>query len=120
VQRATRGKALRINFGASIHRVVGLDIADAVFEPGTTVMRSQWRSRVDLLLDELQRGPAILRLSYVADVEDESLVNQRLDLLKDQIMGAWEELNCCYELVVEPEVFWRLGGPPSKPKEAGK
>jgi uncharacterized repeat protein (TIGR01451 family)/fimbrial isopeptide formation D2 family protein len=120
VQRATRGKALRINFGASIHRVVGLDIADAVFEPGTTVMRSQWRSRIDLLLDELQKGPAILRLSYVADVEDESLVNQRLDLLKNQIMGAWEELNCCYELVVEPEVFWRLGGPPSKPKEAGK
>ena len=31
VQRATRGKSLRINFGASIHRVVGLDIADAVF-----------------------------------------------------------------------------------------
>ena len=34
VQRATRGKALKINFGASIHRVVGLDVADAVFEPG--------------------------------------------------------------------------------------
>ena len=120
VQRATRGKALRINFGASIHRVVGLDIADAVFEPGTTVMRSQWRSRIDMLLDELQKGPAILRLSYVADVESESLVNQRLELLKGQIMGAWEELNCCYELVVEPEVFWRLGGPPPKPREAGQ
>ena len=120
VQRATRGKALRINFGASIHRVVGLDIADAVFEPGTTVMRSQWRSRIGMLLDELQKGPAILRLSYVADVESESLVNQRLELLKGQIMGAWEELNCCYELVVEPEVFWRLGGPPPKPREAGQ
>ena len=120
VQRATRGKALRINFGASIHRVVGLDIADAVFEPGTTVMRSQWRSRIGMLLDELQKGPAILRLSYVADVESESLVNQRLELLKGQIMRAWEELNCCYELVVEPEVFWRLGGPPPKPREAGQ
>jgi hypothetical protein len=83
VQRATRGKALRINFGASIHR--GLDIADAVFEPGTTVMRSQWRSRIGMLLDELQKGPAILRLSYVADVESESLVNQRLELLKGQM-----------------------------------
>ena len=120
VQRATRGKALRINFGASIHRVVGLDIADAVFEPGTTIIRSQWRSRLGMLLDELQKGPAILRLSYVADVESESLVNERLELLKDQVMRAWEELNCCYELIVEPEVFWRLGGPPSTPKEAGQ
>ena len=32
VQRATRGKALEFNFGASIHRVIGLDLADPVFE----------------------------------------------------------------------------------------
>ena len=31
VERATRGKTLKFNFGASIHRVVGLDVADAVF-----------------------------------------------------------------------------------------
>ena len=116
VQRATRGKALRINFGASIHRVVGLDIADAVFEPDSTVMRHQWRPRITLLIDELQKAPAVLRLSYVADVESEALVDRRLESLKDQIMTAWQELNCCYELVIEPEIFWRLGGPPHKPK----
>ena len=54
VQRATRGKALRFNFGASIHRVVGLDLADAVFEPGSTEMRDQWKPRLELLLAELQ------------------------------------------------------------------
>jgi uncharacterized repeat protein (TIGR01451 family) len=120
VQRATRGKALRMNFGASIHRVVGLDIADSVFEPGTLEMRHQWRPRIDLLLEELQKGPAVLRLSYVADVEAESLVQRRLHALKNQIMVAWEELNCCYKLVIEPEVFWRLGAPPVKSKEQGK
>lgn len=114
VQRATRGKALRINFGASIYRVVGLDIADAVFEPGTTEMRHQWRGRIGLLLAELQKAPAVLRLSYVADVEDESLVKQRIDAIQQQISTAWEAQNCCYELVIEPEVFWRLGSPPDK------
>ncbi len=120
VQRATRGKALRINFGASIHRVVGLDIADAVFEPGTLEMRSQWRPRIDLVLEELQKSPAVLRLSYVADVEAESLVEGRLKILKDEIMAAWQELSCCYELVIEPEVFWRLGAPPVKSKEESR
>ena len=120
VQRATRGKALRINFGASIHRIVGLDIADAVFEPGTTEMRSQWQPRIGLLLEELQNGPAVLRLSYVADVESEALVDARLEVLKDQIMTAWEDLDCCYELVIEPEIHWRLGGPPARPKEASQ
>ncbi len=120
VQRATRGKALRINFGASIHRVVGLDIADAVFEPGTVQMRGQWLSRIDVLLGELQKAPSVLRLSYVADVEDEALVNRRLNLLKNDIMTAWENLDADYELVVESEVFWRLGSPPEKSKEASQ
>ncbi|HJY37289.1 MAG TPA: DUF11 domain-containing protein, partial [Steroidobacteraceae bacterium] len=53
VERATRGKALKFNFGASLHRVIGLDLADAVFEPGTTEMRAQWRPRLDMLMKEL-------------------------------------------------------------------
>jgi uncharacterized repeat protein (TIGR01451 family) len=62
VKRATRGKALRFQFGASIHRVVGLDVADAVFEPGTTEMREQWKPRISLLIEELAKQHAILRL----------------------------------------------------------
>jgi hypothetical protein len=118
VQRATRGKALRVNFGASIHRVVGLDIADAVFEPESVEMRHQWRPRVELLLGELRKAPAVLRLSYVADVESESLVERRLEAIQKRIMTAWEEQDAGYELVIEPEVFWRLGGPPKKPRRA--
>ena len=79
MQRATRGKTLRFNFGASIHRVVGLDLADAVFEPGSAEMRDQWKPRLELLLAELQHAPAVLRLSYVADLEDPALVEQRVE-----------------------------------------
>ena len=110
-----------MNFGASIHRVVGLDIADAVFEPGTVEMRSQWQPRVGMLLQELKKAPAVLRLSYVADNEEEALVEQRLSKLKNDIMVAWRKENCCYELVIEPEIFWRRGAPPDElKKQAGK
>ena len=117
IQRATRGKALRMNFGASIYRVVGLDIADAVFEPGSVEMRHQWRPRIELLLRELKKAPSVLRLAYVADVEAEGLVNRRLDAIKDQVTGAWKEQGADYELIIEPEVFWRLGEPPEMPRE---
>jgi len=120
VQRATRGKALRINFGASIYRVVALDIADAVFEPDSIEMRHQWQPRVELLLDELSKAPSVLRLAYVADVEAESLVNRRLEALKDQVMAAWKQHGADYELVIEPEIFWRLGEPADVPREAGR
>jgi uncharacterized repeat protein (TIGR01451 family) len=112
IARATRGKALRLNFGASIHRVVGLDIADAVFEPDSTEMRPQWVPRINLLTEELQKRPATLRLSYLADVEDPELVKQRLDVMEARITAAWTALDCCYRLVVEREVFWRTGRPP--------
>jgi hypothetical protein len=59
-------------------------------------------------------------LSYVADVEDEALVNERLAVLKSDIITAWQELDGQYELVVEPEIFWRLGGPPEKSKEVSR
>jgi large repetitive protein len=115
VKRATRGKALRFNFGASVHRVVGIDLADAAFEPGTTRIRVQWRPRLDLLLEELRKEPAVLRLSYVADTEDADLVERRLQAVKKQVNTAWEALACCYLLTIEPEIFWRLGGPPKQP-----
>jgi hypothetical protein len=79
-----------------------------------------WQPRVDILLRELMDAPSVLRLSYVADVEDESLVNRRLGKLKQDIMDAWVELEGDYELVVESEIFWRLGGPPKQSKEASE
>ena len=116
IQRATRGKALRLNFGASIYRVVGLDISDPVFETDSVEMRSQWRSRVGLLISELRKAPAVLRLSYVADIEEEALVERRLESLKRQIIGEWQSLDAAYELVIESEIYWRLGGPPKRPR----
>ncbi|MDE2449951.1 MAG: DUF11 domain-containing protein, partial [Gammaproteobacteria bacterium] len=115
VERATRGKALRFDFGASIYRVVGLDLADAVFEPGTTDMRPEWRPRVGLLLDELRKAPSVLHLTYLADVEDPKLVERRLTALGRQITADWERLHCCYRLRVESEIFWRYGAPPKRP-----
>jgi len=122
VERATRGKALKFNFGASLHRVIGLDLADAVFEPGTTEMRAQWRPRLDMLMKELQKAPAILRLSYLADVENEQLVQRRLEAIKSEITSRWQLQNttATYQLTIEPEVFWRLGAPPQQAREESR
>jgi uncharacterized repeat protein (TIGR01451 family) len=117
VERATRGKALRFEFGASIHRVVSLDLSDAVFEPGTADMRQQWRPRLDLLLAELRKSRSVLHLSYLADVEDKPLVDRRLESVAQTIRDAWRAMNCCYELTIEREVFWLRGSPPRDPVE---
>jgi uncharacterized repeat protein (TIGR01451 family) len=115
IKRATRGKALPINFAASLHKVVSIDLLDAAFEPGKTDIRAQWQPRLDLLLDELRKGPAVLRLSYLADTEEEGLVERRMQAIKSQLAKAWGMSKNSYALTIEPEVLWRLGGPPKRP-----
>jgi uncharacterized repeat protein (TIGR01451 family)/fimbrial isopeptide formation D2 family protein len=109
IKRATRGKALHFKFGASLHRVIGLDVAGPVFEPGSTDLRPQWRPRLGLLMEELQKGPAILRLSYLADVEDPKLVERRIKAITGLVNDAWRDLDCCYRLVVEHEALREAG-----------
>src|SRR5688572_9420737 len=113
IKRVTRGKAMPINFGASIFRVVGIDLSDAVFEPGTTDIRIQWRPRINLLIEELRKAPAVLRLSYVADIEDAALVERRVEAVRQQLIKAWDAKQH-YVLNIEPEVFWRRGAPPKR------
>ncbi len=112
VQRATRGKTIRFNFGATVHRVVTIDISDGVFEPDTTSLRLQWQSKIEQLLTVLKESPAVLRLSYLADIENKGLVSRRLESLKAEISKRWNRQDDNYHLTIETEVFWRRGGPP--------
>ncbi|MGD8808908.1 MAG: hypothetical protein PVG24_04850, partial [Gammaproteobacteria bacterium] len=119
IARATRGKALRFNFGASIHRVIGIDLSDPIFEVGSSDIRPQWRGRLDLLMDQLQAAPAVLRISYLADLEEPRLVEDRLDAFEDEIRARWRDTGD-YELEIEPEVFWRRGAPAQRPSRRGE
>lgn len=114
VQRATRGKLAKFNFGAALHRVVRLDVADAVFVPGTTTLRPQWQIRLPLLIAELKKGPSLLRLAYMAETEEPALVQKRLKALREDIARRWSEASTPFELSLETEVFWRTGAPPAR------
>jgi hypothetical protein len=86
-----------------------------VFEPGTTEIRVQWQPRIELLLEQLRKEPAVLRLSYIADTEDAALVERRVEAVKRQLTKSWEATKTSYGLTIEPEVFWRRGAPPKRP-----
>jgi hypothetical protein len=56
----------------------------------------------------------VLRLSYLADLEDPRLVQERLEVVRKQIMEAWTASagNSTSEFTIETEVFWRRDRPP--------
>jgi hypothetical protein len=35
--------------------------------------------------------------------------------VKQEVLDAWRAEDCCYELTVEQEIFWRRGAPAGKP-----
>ncbi len=111
VQRATRGKMLRFNFGATIHRVVRIDLADGAYEPDSNKLRLQWQPKIAQLIKELKRAPSVLHLSYLADLEKKGLVKDRLKKLKKTVAREWERSGGNYRLVIETETFWRRGAP---------
>jgi hypothetical protein len=102
---------IRLNFGATVHSVVRIDIADGVFEPGTSELRLQWEPKIKQLLEHLKQQPSVLRLTYLADVERKGLVKNRLKALKKLIAKRWDLVDGGYTLVIETEVFWRRGAP---------
>ena len=112
VQRATRGKALRMNFAAALHRVVAMDLADGAFEPDTTDLRLQWQSKIEQIIGILNQAPSVLHLTYLADVEQRALVDARLESVQQEIAARWKSAIREYRLSVETDVFWRRGGPP--------
>jgi uncharacterized repeat protein (TIGR01451 family)/fimbrial isopeptide formation D2 family protein len=120
VQRVTRGKMAKFNFGAAIHRVVGLGVADAVFAPGTADMRPQWQSRIDDLVSELAKAPSLLRITYHADLEDKPLVRARIDAVKAAVGEQWREAGHSRALTIETEIYWRRGGPVDKTRRPGR
>ncbi|MGB5583619.1 MAG: hypothetical protein WBO93_08505 [Gammaproteobacteria bacterium] len=106
---ATRGKILKFNFGAAMHRVVRLDLADAVFEPNSKQISPRWFPQVSLLMDKLVEAPSVLYLVYTAEVEQKALVNDRVKGVKKEIERRWADLDCCYKLDIETEIIQRIG-----------
>jgi hypothetical protein len=109
VGSATPGKMLKFNFGAAMHRVVRLDLADAVFEPNSTQISPRWFPHVSLLMDKLVEAPSVLNLAYTAEVEQAALVKDRVKGVKKEIERRWSDLDCCYKLEIETEIIWLRG-----------
>jgi len=103
VVRLTRGKMVKANFGATIHRVVRIQLNQDAFEDD----KLNDKSRVELrsAIKALHFKPSILRLAYTKYDENDDLIERRLDLLREDSEVLWQECDCQYELIVEQEIY---------------
>ena len=92
-ERATRGKAIKLNFGATVHRVVRLDLKAAAFADGQLALLPAHEARLDQAVAALTERPSILRLAYqpAAD-EPRALGDERIAALKAGLLARWKAL----------------------------
>jgi len=103
--RATRGKMVRIDFGATVHRVVRVEVSRDAFDAGSQTLRQAWRARFDALPAMLKTTPSVVRLAYHLRDEDRALVDRRIQALTNALRERWREERGGYPLVIEQEVM---------------
>jgi len=103
--RLTAGKVSRLNFAASIGRVVRLDINDAAFLPGEISLQPAWEKELAKLVETLEAEPSVLRLSYIDAGTERSLAGQRLSHLRSMISELWKERSNRYRLEIEAKMI---------------
>ncbi|TYC63931.1 DUF11 domain-containing protein [Rhodobacterales bacterium] len=104
VVRLTAGKALKLNFGAALGRVVALNISDEAFKPHGVELTEQWKGQLGVLIEVLGRGTSILRLTYVDAQSDPQIIGMRMESLKNQISELWKASDGSYRLEIETRV----------------
>lgn len=101
--RLTRGKLVKLNFGAAIHRVVRLDLSAAAFQDQD--LGAHLVQALDRLPATLREKPSVVRLAYRTAGESEKQAKSRLRTVREYLERLWKESGCCYSLQFEEEIF---------------
>ena len=106
--RVTRGKMVKLNFGATVHRVVRLELSGAAFVGESLDLAPEWAGQLAALPEKLKERPSVLRIAYRSGNETAELGQRRLDALAGEIRSLWKERRKdderLYPLVIETEL----------------
>ncbi|MEP9399016.1 hypothetical protein [Mesorhizobium sp. KR2-14] len=102
VVRLTAGKMTKLNFGASIGRVVRLDLKDEAFVAGRIELKGEWQRGLDQLVELLGKEKSVLRVSYVGAGKE--LAAHRMRALEAEIAERWRKAGHRTPLDIETRV----------------
>jgi hypothetical protein len=105
VVRLTGGKMTKLNFGASITRLVRFDMTTEAFLKDSTEMKPQWLAAIDKLMAVLQQDKSTLRLTYFAKTSGSKLAAARAAAVEKMITEKWGEQSGSYTLSIETRVI---------------
>ena len=106
--RLTAGKVVKLNFGASISRLVKLELNGKVFAPGSSDLNPKWQAGLDKLVAALEVETSVLQITYRG--KDDALARARIHAVKDAVTQRWSAVPDHYELAIDSRII--SGGAP--------
>jgi uncharacterized repeat protein (TIGR01451 family) len=100
--RLTAGKVSKLNFGATIHHVVRVEVNDSAFQGNA--LRAEVLGRIDALLNSMRDKPFVVRLAYQAEGESDAVIGIRMQALKDALAELWTSRDLRFPLRVEADI----------------
>ncbi len=101
--RLTRGKFVKLNFGASLNRVVRLDVTGAAFNQNDVI--ETYKTELTKLAATLAEKPSVLRVVYTQTSETKETAKARINALVDAIRNCWRKDGDRYRLTIEQEII---------------
>jgi hypothetical protein len=100
--RLTAGKASKLNFGATIHHVVRVEVDDAAFDGNQ--LRAEVAAKVDALVTSMRDKAFVLRLAYQAVGESDATIRTRMNALQEAVSAIWKSRDVRFPLRVEEDI----------------
>jgi uncharacterized repeat protein (TIGR01451 family) len=103
--RVTAGKMVKLNFGATIHRVLRVDVSAAAFDAAGHLL-PEFEAQLPKLYASLQGKPSLVRIAYhLSGSESRDRAQPRIDALRRRIADDWNRQGRQYPLQVEQEII---------------
>jgi hypothetical protein len=100
--RLTAGKVSKLNFGATIHHVVRIEVNDAAFQGSE--LRAEVAGRVDALVTSMQDKAFVVRLAYEAADESDAVIKTRMQSLREALAAVWKSHEMRFPLRIEEDI----------------
>ena len=101
--RLTRGKFAKMNFGASLLRVMNVTLNETAFDGNTP--SEDLIAALEGMVPELEATPSVVRLSYLRSDESRRTISRRLRAIRRAVREAWRiDGRGRAQLIVEDEI----------------
>jgi uncharacterized repeat protein (TIGR01451 family) len=100
--RLTAGKVSKLNFGATIHHVVRIEVNEAAFAGNE--LRAPVLERVARTIEAMKTQAFIIRIAYQAVDENDAVVTTRLSALHRIVAAQWKSQDIRFPLRIEEDI----------------